>query len=56
MNIPYVGCGVLAGACGMDKVIMKDIFKANNIPVVDYTYFYRSELKDLQSVLKNVKN
>ena len=52
MNIPYVGCGVLAGACGMDKVIMKDIFKANNIPVVDYTYFYRSELKDLQSVLK----
>lgn len=52
MDIPYVGCSVSSGACGMDKVLMKDIFKANGIPVIDYIYFYRNELKDLQKVLK----
>ena len=28
-DIPYVGCGVLASACGMDKVIMKQIGRAS---------------------------
>lgn len=41
MNIPYVGCGVLAASVGMDKILMKDVFKANEIPVVPYVWFYR---------------
>ena len=35
-EIPYVGSGVVASAVGMDKVIMKDVFKANNIPCARY--------------------
>ena len=33
-GIPYVGSGVLASALGMDKVMMKAIFRAAGLPVV----------------------
>ena len=36
MEIPYVGSGVCGSAVGMDKIIMKDILKANNVPQVKY--------------------
>ena len=45
MNIPYAGGGVLASSVGMDKILMKDVYKANGIPVVDYHWFYRSNWK-----------
>ncbi len=32
---PYTGCGVCASACGMDKWVMKSLFKAAGIPCVD---------------------
>lgn len=35
-DIPYVGAGVLGSAIGMDKVAMKDMFRAHGLPVVDY--------------------
>ena len=41
-NIPYVGCGVLASACGMDKVAMKLLFRQAGLPVGDYIWFLRS--------------
>ncbi len=41
-NVPYVGCGVLASACGMDKVTMKVLFKDAGLPVCEYTWFLRS--------------
>jgi D-alanine-D-alanine ligase len=31
-NVPYVGCGVLASACGMDKVTMKVLFRDAGLP------------------------
>jgi D-alanine-D-alanine ligase len=34
-NVPYVGAGVLASAVGMDKVVMKVIFAAHGLPVVE---------------------
>src|SRR5690554_1055196 len=37
MDIPYVGSGVLGSAVGMDKILMKDVYKANGLPIVDYT-------------------
>ncbi|MDI6861632.1 MAG: D-alanine--D-alanine ligase family protein [Caldisericia bacterium] len=43
LNVPYVGSGVLASSIGMDKVIMKEIFKANNLPIVNYLWFTRYE-------------
>lgn len=43
LGIPYVGSGVLGGALGQDKVVMKQILKSEGIRVVDYTYFYDYE-------------
>src|SRR5258707_3053489 len=42
-NIPYVGCGVLGAALGMDKEKMKMIFQAVGLPIVDYLVFRRNE-------------
>ncbi len=35
LNIPYVGCDVVSSAVGMDKYVMKAVFKDNGIPVLD---------------------
>jgi D-alanine-D-alanine ligase len=35
-NVPYVGAGVLASAVGMDKAIMKVLFAARGLPMVDH--------------------
>lgn len=42
-NLPYVGCGVLASACGMDKVAMKALFREAGLPICRYLWFLRSE-------------
>jgi D-alanine-D-alanine ligase len=42
-NVPYVGCGVLGSALGMDKEKMKMIFQAIGLPSVDYLVYRRNE-------------
>ena len=42
-NVPYVGAGVLASAAGMDKAIMKVLFAARRLPLVDYIVVMRRE-------------
>lgn len=42
-NIPFVGSNALASSVGMDKVIMKDVFRANNIPCPKYMYFLQED-------------
>jgi D-alanine-D-alanine ligase len=42
-GIPYTGAGVLASAVGMDKVAMKDMFRAHGLPIVDYAVIRRHE-------------
>ncbi|GHO76810.1 D-alanine--D-alanine ligase A [Ktedonobacter sp. SOSP1-85] len=42
-NIPYVGCGVLGSAAGMDKEIMKELFQAAGLPVVKTLTYRRFE-------------
>jgi D-alanine-D-alanine ligase len=42
-DIPYVGCGVLASACGMDKAFMKILFRDAGLPICDYVWFLRDE-------------
>ncbi len=42
-NIPYVGSGVLASAVGMDKIVMKAVFRAANLPVLDCAVVRRDE-------------
>lgn len=57
MNIPYVGGGIIASAVGMDKIIMKDVFKANNLPIVDYKWFYRSRWnEERESIIEEIED
>ena len=42
-NVPYVGCGVLGSALGMDKEKMKMVFQAVGLPSVDYLVYRRNE-------------
>ena len=39
IGIPYAGCNTLSSANGMDKITMKQILQANDVPVVNYTWF-----------------
>ncbi len=39
IGIPYAGCNTLSSANGMDKITMKMIMQACDIPVVDYVWF-----------------
>lgn len=36
MNLPYVGCGVLSSAAGMDKEVMKRLLQVAEIPTAKY--------------------
>lgn len=42
-DVPYVGCGVLASAAGMDKVIMKHLFRDAGLPMTDFIWFTRRQ-------------
>ena len=45
-DIPYVGCGTLASAVGMDKIIMKAVFRDCGLKVGPFSWFYRSQWKN----------
>jgi D-alanine-D-alanine ligase len=54
-DVPYVGCGVVASACGMDKVAMKMLFAQAGLPLCKYVWFLRSEWqRDQPKVLRRV--
>jgi len=42
-GVPYVGCGVLASAVGMDKIASKAVFAAAGLPQARYLAFIRRE-------------
>src|SRR5947209_543310 len=55
-DIAYVGAGVLGSAAGMDKVIMKRLFKAARLPIVKDVTVLRSEWEDTpKKVLASVE-
>ncbi|WP_069649151.1 D-alanine--D-alanine ligase family protein [Caloranaerobacter ferrireducens] len=57
MNIPYVGGSVLASSVGMDKVMMKSVFKSYELPMVDYIWFYRSRWEeDKEKLIEDIEN
>ncbi len=43
IGIPFAGCNTLSSANGMDKITMKMILQACDIPVVDYVWFTDKE-------------
>jgi D-alanine-D-alanine ligase len=42
-GVAYVGCGVLASAVGMDKAVMRVLFRAAGLPVVEDRVLLRGE-------------
>ena len=48
-NIPYVGAGVLAGAVGMDKSVMKVVFTESGLPVVNHETVGRREWRNAET-------
>ncbi|MTI69804.1 MAG: D-alanine--D-alanine ligase [Firmicutes bacterium] len=45
LDIPYVGNGILASAVGIDKCVMRDLFKSQDIPQPDYISISNYEFK-----------
>src|SRR4030042_2157482 len=55
-GIPYVGAGVLASAAGMDKIIMKMIFKSKEFRIPRYCHFLSKKLvEDIHNVVKRIE-
>ena len=55
-NVPYVGCGVLASACGMDKVAMKLLFLQAGLPMCKYVWFLRTQWEsDRAKITQTIK-
>ena len=46
LDLPYTSCDLLGGAVGQDKAVMKDIFKAEGIPMVDYFIVYNYDFEN----------
>ncbi len=42
-GVPYVGAGVLASAVGMDKALMKTVFRAHGLPTPEFDVVIASE-------------
>ncbi|MBX3299199.1 MAG: D-alanine--D-alanine ligase [Acidobacteria bacterium] len=42
-DVAYVGCGMLASSCGMDKTVMKTLFRDAGLAQCDYVWFLRDE-------------
>lgn len=54
-QVPYVGCGVLASACSMDKFYTKIIVDAIGIRQAKFVGVYRAQLKDMDEVVARVE-
>ncbi len=55
-QIPYVGCGVLGSALGMDKAYTKVMFEKEGLPQGDYLVFSRKQIfNEQQEVIQKVE-
>lgn len=56
-NIPYTSSSVLGASIGMDKILMKKVYQAHELPILPYTYFIRDEWNgDRDAVLKRIED
>ena len=56
-DVPYVGCGVLASACGMDKVTMKSLFVQAGLPICKHIWFLRSQWQsNPEKIVRRIKS
>lgn len=55
-GVPYIGCGVLASAVGMDKALMKAAFAAASLPVLPWLLVRRGEWQsDAEAVYRLIE-
>ena len=50
-GVPYVGCGLLASAAGMDKSFSKIVFASAGIPQARFILVLRSEIQGGMAVI-----
>ncbi len=56
-QIPYVGCGVLGSALGMDKAYTKVMFEKEGLPQGDYLVFSRKQIyNEQEDVISKVES
>ncbi|MBR1451740.1 MAG: D-alanine--D-alanine ligase [Lachnospiraceae bacterium] len=56
LGIPFVGCDVTSSAVGMDKYIMKTVFKDNDIPVLNCVRFSIADYRDIDGIIKKTED
>jgi D-alanine-D-alanine ligase len=57
VNVPYVGAGVAGSAVGMDKALMKALFRDAGLPILDFVVMKRRDLDhDPQACVRRVEN
>jgi D-alanine-D-alanine ligase len=55
-NVPYVGCGMVAGAISMDKVLARDVVSKAGVEMNQYDWFYADEFKsDPDLIVKRIE-
>ncbi len=45
-NLPYTSCGLIGSAVGMDKIVMKEVFRSMGLSVLESVYCCRGEWKE----------
>ena len=45
-DLPCVGAGVLASALGMDKILMKQVFRQHRFPTTEFVWFLRKDWEE----------
>jgi D-alanine-D-alanine ligase len=50
-DVAYVGCGVLASSTGMDKVVMKQLFRQAGLTLVEFEWFLRAQWESDQATI-----
>lgn len=55
LGLPYVGCDVLSSAVGMNKYVMKTVFKDNDIPVLDCVCCNLTDYADVEKLMDGVE-
>ncbi len=55
-DVAYIGAGVLGASVGMDKILFKDVMRANGIPVVDSLNFSRHQVQtEMDAVIARIE-
>ena len=55
LNLPFVGCDVLASAVGMDKYVMKVLFRHAGFPVLDCLRFTLSDYAHPETIIEKTE-